>query len=1035
MVERTADAPPVVLSMVVRAPGEWFPEVLRGIADQDYPNVQSLFFVLDDGDASAIATRIREVLPNAVVRTVEGNPGWGPVQNQVLRLVEGDAGFFCFLHDDVALEPSTVSRLIEETFRSNAGLVGPKLVDWADPRVLREVGVGVDRIGERVSAIEPGEIDQEQHDAVRDVFTLSSACLLVRADLFRELQGFSPEISFHGEDLDMSWRVHLSGARVLIVPGARARHIGRLALRNPELDSLVEVERHRVLTVLSLTGAMRLPVVYAHMLVESVARVAVATVGGGLRDALASLRATLAAPTWIRQIRTRRSRVTRRVPSAEIADLQERTSVRLAAFLRRRRIVRPARTTDDVNPRHTRFVLGVGSALVLFLLAGSRSWIMGDVAVVGEFLPLRAGERPFTLLAEYFGGWWRAGFGQTTSNPTGLLVTAVAGLVTFGQLGLLRLLSIVGLVVVGWFGMWKMTGREFGMRARIIAVLLYGAMPSLFAALGEGRWSLLIVYASLPWWGRALVRGEEPLVGAKRTQALAVSVVLVAIALAFEPSTLVIFAWVAAWWAVANLIGGLGWRGFASPVRVLAVAAVGGFVLNLPSAIHLFERPVAFAGPLAANDRGLGLLALASFDFDARVIGAFSVAIHVLPLASILLTRGRHALWATRSVVLAVPTMAVMFLVDRDLIDVSIPSNHALSFVVAFAAAIAVLALLGTALDRTPARSRTTIIACTTVGLLGLLPSVPYFTSGNWGQPETTLAQLLTQLPTNPVVGDYHVAYVGDGSLLPLDSTVFADGLGYAVSDDGELTLADRWTPPTNEATEWLEQTLRLVESGSTVRAGRLLTPLAIRYVVVPLSDVDADASTVSPRATAFVAALANQLDMRRTYYSASLVIYENVSWIPTLARLSSESAVLSSQAGSDALLTVDLESRTVLKIGDGLTGDPTFIEKGTVHFAAPHSNDVVLNVGGIDVQSRVAFGGTMAFDSPVDGLARLELRTPWLHILTVLVQIALWLLAVLAIGDLGRFKRRSLMRTSREVTLLDDDRSVLKMGGEADVT
>lgn len=187
LIGRATEAPPVVCSMVVRAPGEWFSEVLHALAAQDYPNVQTLFFVIDDGGATDVAAKIQAVLPAAIVRMVEGNPGWGPVQNQVLRLVEGDAGFFCFLHDDVALEPGTISALIEEMFRSNAGLVGPKLVEWTDPRVLLEVGVGVDRLGERVSAVDPGEIDQEQHDAVRDVFTLPSACLLIRADLFREL--------------------------------------------------------------------------------------------------------------------------------------------------------------------------------------------------------------------------------------------------------------------------------------------------------------------------------------------------------------------------------------------------------------------------------------------------------------------------------------------------------------------------------------------------------------------------------------------------------------------------------------------------------------------------------------------------------------------------------------------------------------------------------------------------------------------------------------------------------------------------------
>ena len=45
----------------------------------------------------------------------------------------------------------------------------------------------VDHYGVPFSTIEPGEIDQEQHDGVRDVFFVSHAVMLVRADLFRVL--------------------------------------------------------------------------------------------------------------------------------------------------------------------------------------------------------------------------------------------------------------------------------------------------------------------------------------------------------------------------------------------------------------------------------------------------------------------------------------------------------------------------------------------------------------------------------------------------------------------------------------------------------------------------------------------------------------------------------------------------------------------------------------------------------------------------------------------------------------------------------
>ncbi|HMS79255.1 MAG TPA: LPS assembly protein LptD, partial [Burkholderiaceae bacterium] len=97
------------------------------------------------------------------------------------ELVEG-AAFYALLHDDVALDPDALRALVEEAFRSNAGIIGPKLVDWHDPRQLLQVGVGADKTGALAPLNERHELDQEQHDAIRDVFAIPGGCTVVRAD-------------------------------------------------------------------------------------------------------------------------------------------------------------------------------------------------------------------------------------------------------------------------------------------------------------------------------------------------------------------------------------------------------------------------------------------------------------------------------------------------------------------------------------------------------------------------------------------------------------------------------------------------------------------------------------------------------------------------------------------------------------------------------------------------------------------------------------------------------------------------------------
>ena len=81
-----------------------------------------------------------------------------------------------------------------------------------------------------------------------------------RADLFRALGGFDAAMSYHGEDVDLCWRAHISGARVIVAPAARARHREELETRRPDLNHAVLRARHHLRSTLTLTAGSRLPV-------------------------------------------------------------------------------------------------------------------------------------------------------------------------------------------------------------------------------------------------------------------------------------------------------------------------------------------------------------------------------------------------------------------------------------------------------------------------------------------------------------------------------------------------------------------------------------------------------------------------------------------------------------------------------------------------------------------------------------------------------------------------------------------------------
>lgn len=1025
-------APPVVAVMVVHGSGDhdmpWFDEVLAGVKAQDYANLKSL--VLIAGEPGDLPERVRAGLPRAFVRAVDGNPGFGPAANDVLRLVEGDNGFFCFLHDDVELRPDAIRLLVEELYRSNAGVVGPKLLEWDQPRVLQHVGFAVDRFGEVDPIVEPGETDQEQHDAVRDVFALPSACLLVRADLFRSLRGFDDTISFHGEDVDLCWRAHLSGARVIVVPAAEARHRERLTVRRADLPHESLRARHRIRSVVALTGARRLPLVLAELVVVTTVQFVLALFAGQAARGWAGLRALGGLVPRIGSLLGRRRSLAagRLVPDREVVGLQVRGSARVSAYLRARD-TRP--DASRLQNRAWRERAGASAAVAwccvaLAVLLGSRHLITDGVPAFGEFLPFD--ESPRTMLRAYASSWTPSGVGSESPPPTGLALIAVASVLTLFRMGLLHTLSVVGLLLVGAIGMWRLTAAFGLVRARITATVIYAAVPLGAQMISIGRWSALLVGAALPWSIDGLRRaaglvpgpadevGERviPLSSRGRVRVVAGGALVCAVVTAFEPSYLVLLLSVAVVMALAGTLTG------AAPVASLNVLVAGllavavGALLNLPwLATYLADGGwVAIVGPPPPGDRGNSVVELLSFDLGNVRGAVVSLALYVAVAAAVLLGRGWRFGWAVRGGAFAVVFAWLAVLDDGGKLPLGLPEPGIVLAPVAVGLALCAGCVVASfELDVRGGtfgwRQPLALLGIVAVGL-GVIPSAFALGSGRFDTPQTTLIDLLGQLPDGSTDGSYRVLWVGDQRVVPAAVSPVRDGVAYAMTDEEGLDVSRTWATPPAANPPAIKAALDAIAFGSTTRAGRLLAPWAVRYVIVPIVDgaVSTSADPV-PVPVGLLDALSDQLDLAEVYSPPNFVVYENRAWVPTRSILTAAGASASRTAGAAALAQSDLAGATPLMGGADHVGPAAaVVAAGTFHLGVPFDRAWNLTLDGTTVTPRPAFGATMAFDLPAGGTVTLEHRTSGLRRFTLILQSIAWLLVALAASS-TRFRPR----------------------------
>ena len=1016
-----ATAPPVVAAVVTREAGAWLDEALISLAAQDYPNLSVL--VIDAGATDGTLERVAAVLPNAYVRRLPEPAGFAAAANDVLEVVEGST-FYLLLHDDVALAPDAVRLLVEEAYRSNAGIVGPKLVQWDSPDRLLHVGMSADKVAVAVPLVDRGELDQEQHDAVRDVFVIPSGATLVRSDLFDALGGFDTGLEGAGEDVDLCWRAQVAGARVVVVPDAKARHLESAGER--EVGGRVDA-RNRLRTVLTCYGLVHL----LRVLPQAALLGMTESLHGLLTGRRREVGDQLAAWTWnlrrLGELRARRARLkaVRRLPDAEVRRLQVGGSARLRGLLRGEHagdIVRASLGEigrgfgDAVAGGPARLVLGSWLLVVVIVLFGSRDLLLGRIPWVGSLVPFDEG--PFDLLRTYLSGWREAGLGGQAPQPTALALLGVAGTVLLGATGLLQQLLVLGMIPIGILGAWRLTRHLGSSRARAVGIVVYASIPLPYDALSRGSWAGLLVYGASPWILQRLLAatGEDPVAGeapTKRWRPVLVLGVLVALLAAFVPLAVLLVPVV----AVAIWLGGLlagGARTAARAVGVAAGASVVAIVLNLPWAVDFilpgseWWSPSGVA-PLSPDRVGMG--ELLRFELGPVGVSSMGWALPVACALALVIGRGWRFTWAVRCWCIALACWALAWVDGQGLLGVSLPPADVL--LGPAAAALALSAALGMAAFESDLRGyrfgwrqvvSTIAAACVAIGAI---PVALAAFDGRWDLPDDELGRALSFVESEEVLADgpFRVLWLGDPTSLPVAGFRYADEVAYSLTESSLGGLADRWASPAYGPTPLVADAVRTAADRRTDRLGRLLAPFGVRYVVLAQQAAPSrSGARAAPLPPGLVRTVGQQLDLRRLDIDEAVLVWENAAWAPT------RRTGTGGTGGLDDAATTDLtQARPALEERKGtasFAGDVP-VEELTAAYAADAG--WTLTVDGAEAQ-RADSGWASSFVAPATGEGTLRFETSPLRWLIVFVQALLWLGAIAAAWRTRRPRTTSLL-------------------------
>ncbi|GLU49644.1 glycosyltransferase [Nocardiopsis ansamitocini] len=615
----------IVTAVVVTHDGaRWLPETLEAVRSQTRP-VQRVVGV-DNGSRDRSNKILAEfIAPESIIR-MDRAAGYGEAVQAALDHPRSRTEFpsskdavewVWLIHDDCTPEPETLQRLLLAAADDpRAAVLGPKLRDWFDRRRLIEVGVTIDGAGRRETGLEPREFDHGQHDGNRQVLAVSSAGMLVRRDVWEDLNGFDPALRLFRDDIDFCWRVGGAGHRVRIVTDAVAYHAEAAARRRRRINATVDhprrVDRRNALYVLLANlpfGAMLFALLRNSF--GSALRVLTYIVAkqpaNALDEALAITSVFFVMPFRLMMARARRRKGRRRTYSAIQPYLAHGVAMRqftdaVANLLGgdtealdtagRHQAVTVAPGTDDDPLRddsgllrraitHPGVLLVVG--LTVIALVAERSLLLGGTLAGGALPPVNGGAAD--LWAMYTATWHDVGIGSDAIAPPYIGILALLSTIALGKPWLAVTVILLGCVPLAGLTAYLLARRVLNYPpAQLWMAASYALLPVATGAVAQGRLGTALVHALFPVLGLLAtnILTRPPRRSRRAAWALAL---LLALATAFVPLVWILALVTAV--LIAITFGHVGRRLYASLGIVLAVP----LVLLLPWTLDLFAHP------------------------------------------------------------------------------------------------------------------------------------------------------------------------------------------------------------------------------------------------------------------------------------------------------------------------------------------------------------------------------------------------------------------------------------------------------------
>lgn len=196
-----------------------------------YSSDEADIIVADNASTDGSMEMLSEHYPAVRQILLDQNYGFAEGYNRALKQVENE--YYLLLNSDVEVTHHWLTPLLEY-MDAHPGVAAcqPKLLSMSHRDSFEYAGAAggmIDALGYpfcRGRIFDTVEQDNGQYDEVAEVAWATGACLMMRREDYWKAGGLDGRFFAHCEEIDLCWRLRISGRKICCVPDSQVYHLG-----------------------------------------------------------------------------------------------------------------------------------------------------------------------------------------------------------------------------------------------------------------------------------------------------------------------------------------------------------------------------------------------------------------------------------------------------------------------------------------------------------------------------------------------------------------------------------------------------------------------------------------------------------------------------------------------------------------------------------------------------------------------------------------------------------------------------------------